>query len=360
MRKIIVLFILIQLLSLKINSQVIDVVTGLSEPIGLTLDDESMYISEFGTNKILKFNIETGTINDFVAPVISPIGILIRRNDLLIAENNGFKISRKDLTTPLSFPTDYVILPRNSFPEPWGIELSEDENTLYISIVDGRIFKVDLTQENLVPELIWENLDGTTIDLDLYGNDLYISESESNISGKLGRIFKIDISQNNPTPVDVITNLSFPSGLEIIGTELFFTNCNNLENGTDTLNKIDLTNPNPEPITLLNNLNLPSYLTYSNTNELYISQSDRVSKISLDVLGVNTKGNISNIKFFPNPAYDYIKISGTNVPIKFEIFNLFGAKVMFGTSTYKINIIDLKSGMYFLKTGNETHKFLKL
>jgi sugar lactone lactonase YvrE len=37
------------------------------------------------------------------------------------------------------------------FVQPWGIELSQDQKTLYISEVTGRIYKADLTQPNPTP-----------------------------------------------------------------------------------------------------------------------------------------------------------------------------------------------------------------
>ena len=70
---------------------------------------------------------------------------------MLIAENNGFKISVKDLIPPPSTATDFVTFQLPPFVEPWGIELSQDQKTLYISEVTGRIYKADLTQPNPTP-----------------------------------------------------------------------------------------------------------------------------------------------------------------------------------------------------------------
>jgi hypothetical protein len=73
--------------------------------------------------------------------------------------------------------------------------------------------------------------------------------------------------------------LYFALGLEIIGTELFFTNWTEPAHGTDTFNKIDLNETNPEVTTVRTSLNFAAYLTYSN-NDLYISKkNDKVSKI---------------------------------------------------------------------------------
>lgn len=348
---------LILLINFDLNSQVTDVVTNLSSPRGLVIDNGKLYISELGTNKILEFDLTTDNTNDFITNLVLPIGLVQRSNDLLIAENNGFKISRKDLTLPPSNATDYVTFQTPPFVEPWGIELSQDQNTLYISEVGGRVYKADLTQTNPMPEIIWQNTDGTTIDLALNGNDLYISESE-NQTGQLGRIIKIDVTDNNPTPIEVVTNLYFPLGLEIIGSELFFTNWTETANGTDTLNKIDLTLTNPQVTTVLSSLNFPTYLTYSN-NELYISQNDKVSKIPDAQLRVDELNANLDFKIYPNPVVDFIKLINPQFNHQYEIYDLLGNRLANGNIEEKIDIRNLSAGIYFLKVEETIKRFIK-
>lgn len=356
MKRKLLLLILVLLINFNINSQVIDVVTNLSSPSGLVINNGKLYISEQGTDKVLEFDLETENINDFITSVVFPTGLLQRGNDILIAENNGFKISKKDLTLPPSNATDYVIFQTPPFVEPWGIELSEDQNTLYISTTDGRIYKADLTQIDPTPELIWNNTNGTTIDLALNGNDLYISESENQT--QLGRILKMDVTETNPIPVEVVTNLYFPVGLEIIGTELFFTNWTELSDGTDTLNKIDLNATNPQVTTVLNSLNFPRYLTYSN-GDLYISQNDRVSKISEEQLGIDEINSNLSFKIYPNPVIDFINLNNSNINSEFEIYDLIGNRIFKGTLSQKIDVTNLSAGIYFLKTETIVRKFIK-
>ena len=350
-------FNLILFINFNSYSQVKDVVTNLSLPRGLVVNNGKLYISESLTDKVLEFDLNTENTIDFATSVIHPIGLLRRGNNLLIAENNGFKISKKELTASQTTAVDFVTFPR-SFVEAWGIALSKDQNTLYISEIQGEIYKADLTQTNPIADLIWTNEQGTTIDLALNGNDLYISEAESRISGLSSRILKIDITSENPTPIDVVTDLNIPIGLEIVGTELFFTDSNDLANGTDMLKKIDLTESNPEVITILDNLNGPTYLTYSN-GELYISQENKVSKISLATLGINELNTDVDFKIYPNPTTNFINLININLKGKFEIFDMLGNRVSNGNLIEKIDVRNLSSGTYFLKIEQTINRFVK-
>lgn len=357
MKRTLLVLCLMFLVNSDIYSQVTDVLTNLSQPQGLVVNGSKLYIAEAGTNKVIELELNTGNTIDFVTSLIAPIGLIQRGNDLLIAENDGAKVSIKDLTLPPSTATDYVNF--NTGIEPWGVELTPDQNTLYISVVSGEVYKVDLTQTNLMPELIWEyeNGDGTAIDLALNGNDLYISQSESESGGK---ILKIDVTESNPVAEEIVSNLFFPVGIEIIGSTLFFIDWTNQATGIDTLNKIDLNESNPQVTTILNNLNFPTYLTYSiATDELYISQSDRVSKIPGSLLGIDDQNLNSKFRIYPNPSTNYINISNLNFNGDFEIYDVLGNILFTGEITEKIDVTNLSSGIYFIKIEQTTKKFIK-
>lgn len=358
MKRTLLIFSLFLIINNDIYSQVTDVVTNLSSPRGLVVNSGKLYISESGTNKVLQFDLTTENTTDFITSLVIPIGLIEKGNDLLIAENNGLKVSIKDLTLPPSTAADFLIFETPPFVEPWGIELSQDQNTLYISEVGGRIYKADLTQPNPTLELIWQNTDGTAIDLALNGNDLYISESE-NQTGQPGRILKIDITEINPTPIEIVTDLYFPIGLEIIGTELYFTNWNDQSNGTDTLNKIDLNETNPQVITVLNSLSFPTYLTYSN-DVLYISQDDKVSKITLAQLGTSELNTSFDFKIYPNPTSDFISVSNLDFNTNFEIYDLLGHRISNGRIAENIDVTNLTAGIYFLKIKQAIKTFIKI
>lgn len=76
--------------------------------------------------------------------------------------------------------------------------------------------------------------------------------------------------------------------------------------------------------------------------------------------GVTQEPENLNLSISPNPAGDFIHISNINYGENIEIYNLLGIK-QFGTN-YKgqIDISNLPIGVYYLKVGNQTAKFVKL
>ena len=63
----------------------------------------------------------------------------------------------------------------------------------------------------------------------------------------------------------------------------------------------------------------------------------------------------SNINLFPNPAVDFVQISGLTKTKNYEVYNILGKRVLEGTisDNQKINIQNFTNGLYFLKLGNE-------
>jgi hypothetical protein len=79
--------------------------------------------------------------------------------------------------------------------------------------------------------------------------------------------------------------------------------------------------------------------------------------VSIDAFEINNR-----VKLFPNPAAGYIQISGLKSNENFTIYNLLGTPVLNGiiTNNEKIDIKNIPSGLYFLKTENgNTITFLK-
>ena len=87
------------------------------------------------------------------------------------------------------------------------------------------------------------------------------------------------------------------------------------------------------------------------------------AKIPVSITTTTGNQEISNslnpVRVYPNPAKDFISInSDENV----EIFSLNGMKV-YTNSNYKkdekINLSQFEKGIYFVKTNNQTTKFIK-
>jgi hypothetical protein len=81
-----------------------------------------------------------------------------------------------------------------------------------------------------------------------------------------------------------------------------------------------------------------------------------------NLLNTTTFQNKNSLFVYPNPAQDFIAISGVTTEQKYTLFSVLGVKISSGTSTnnQKIDIQNLSNGIYFLKMDNGmTIKFCK-
>jgi hypothetical protein len=246
-------------------TQVTDVVTGLNNPTRLALNGNDLYIAEYNGNKISKIDITaaTPTATEVVAVVNGPYGLLLNGYDLYIAEFDGNKISKIDITP--ATPTDVV----TGVNAPNGFALNG--NDLYVSEYFGnKISKIDITATNPTAIDVVTGLAGPG-NLLLNGNDLYIAEFDDY------KISKIDITATNPTAIEVVTGLNEPDELILIGNDLYIS-----EFGGNKISKIDITAATPTLTGVVTGVNGPSGFAL-NGNDLYISEyyGNKISKIEV-------------------------------------------------------------------------------
>jgi hypothetical protein len=94
------------------------------------------------------------------------------------------------------------------------------------------------------------------------------------------------------------------------------------------------------------------------TPENIIENSNTVSAACNLLVGIHEKMGGETIQISPNPAADYITISGISGETK--IFNSVGIEMWSG-NTYnkqKINITAFQNGLYFVRNNNFVNKFL--
>ncbi|MEO9571546.1 MAG: T9SS type A sorting domain-containing protein [Polaribacter sp.] len=81
------------------------------------------------------------------------------------------------------------------------------------------------------------------------------------------------------------------------------------------------------------------------------------------VLGIEDMyPTVSNIRVYPNPASDFIQVSGLATTVDYTIYSVLGSEVGSGTifKNEKIQISNLINGIYFLKLANGNMlKFIK-
>lgn len=87
-----------------------------------------------------------------------------------------------------------------------------------------------------------------------------------------------------------------------------------------------------------------------------------ISKITFDNSGsVSTTLGDAKISLYPNPAKDYVSVSGIDGPTTVEIFSLSGSQVIKETvdNNSTVDVSALPSGMYLVKFNGHTLKLIK-
>lgn len=333
----------------KLNAQIIDVITNVTEPTSLALVGNDLYYGQFHGD-LNKVDI---TANPNTTQVIRSSGGLYRSfllgNYLYFNEWNVGRISKIDVTAVNAFPVDVA----TNISKPFGIAISGD--FLYFSQhTSNKIAKIDLNQTNPTPIIVATGFSKPT-GIALIGNDLYIAEFAGN------KISKIDITDANPSPTDVVTNLSSPTEIIVNGNTLLVS-----EFSGNKVIQIDVSNSTPVVSDLVTNINEPTGL-FINGADLYISVfgDSKIVKFTspeLDIQALEDTKPKSQIQLFPNPASDFITISEIEGRQNCVIYNILGAEI-FKTSIVsndKINIQNLANGLYLLKfEQGKVIKFIK-
>ncbi|MDC0584745.1 T9SS type A sorting domain-containing protein [Bacteroidales bacterium] len=82
--------------------------------------------------------------------------------------------------------------------------------------------------------------------------------------------------------------------------------------------------------------------------------------ISIETTGLKAATSNSQLTLFPNPVQTELHIKGLNRQVEYTIFNMLNAKIQQGsTQANKVNIRELKNGIYFIRIENELLQFVK-
>ena len=124
--------------------------------------------------------------------------------------------------------------------------------------------------------------------------------------------------------------------------------------------EVYLSDPTGTLLDAVHYVNMPSDLGYARVpngtgvmqyqNHSYAASNDNLS-------GIISTNILSKLTIYPNPADNYISVSG-NVS-RISIFDLLGQEVYFAERVQKVDISSWKSGIYFVKSGNSVVKFIK-
>lgn len=340
------------------KAQLVEVLSGLTNPSGMTIHGNYLYISDRNEDHIIKIDLtqETPTPIAVINGLTDPTGLAIHGTDLYIAETNSNKISKIDISLENPEITTFT----TDVNRPSDLEFKN--NMLYISEIDGgKISNVDVTQSPIVVNEVVSVFAPYRIAFhndDLYAltSDLLIKVNETNNtydtitdastvsftssgmafkndilyttlavgSPEYDNIIQIDISETPVISKDLISGTgAFANDLLINGNELYV--CNSI---LGSIFKTDITNlpPTPTDVKLFNSPQ--SIVAFQ--DHFYVSEfgQERILKLSF-VDGIpETSDAITNIRplqlaikdnalFFTAEFFGVLKVdlTETNLPI---------------------------------------------
>ncbi len=325
---------------------------------GFELDGNDLYYAS-SNGEISKIDISSASpsITNVLSGLNEPEGLLLNGNELYFSQAGSNKISKIDITATIPVITDVV----TGLSEPGYLALNGNE--LYISELGaGKISKIDITSS--LPTSATDVIIGLSLPLDLEfnGNDLYFTQVDAN------KVSRININNPSSTLIDVVTGLSKPLQLELVGNDLFIT-----ENDANKISKIDVTTSFPaNAIDVLTGINSGGII--ADANNLFFDKRSstsvglgEISKIDVSSLTLSSfesvvADNHNKYYIYPNPAVDYILVSGADNNGNYRIYNVLGMTILNESfsNTNKIDVSDLPKGMYILNyNDSNTFKFIK-
>ncbi|CAM1345221.1 InlB B-repeat-containing protein [Tenacibaculum amylolyticum] len=255
--KLLFFYLITLFLSVKAQ-QVTTVYTGLNTPIGIEAFENELYIAEFQSNRIVKLDITSNSpVLQVVANANNPEGLALQGTNLRITRTQEDEVSTLDLqaaiptaVTRYSFRGSARAITYNPGKElyvssagggtktlihkfytatsaPLVAEIPGNDvrgmtiigNFLYAAErSQGRIYRVDLTQPNSTPPVIFKSGITKAYELDAVGNSLYITT-------ETGRLLKInDVTVNNPSLTTLISGgFGAFAGIKIIGQDIYIS-----------------------------------------------------------------------------------------------------------------------------------------
>lgn len=340
------LFVSILLMGVStIQAQLTDVVTGLDNPSRLFLNGTDLYYST--ASEIFKIDIteNSPTPVSVIGGLNGTVGMAMEGNTLYFSEFNAGKISKIDITDPT--PTAEVVI--SGLNTPGNLLL--DGNTMYYSDPnDNFVAKFDVTDPNPSPVVVaTSNFNFNPSGLAMLGNILYMGQGQAN------RVSMVDVTSGNTQPTDVVVGVNRPLGIRVVGNNLFIA-----EYIGNKISKKDLSNGSSTAEEIVSGISSPTDIEIAG-NTLFILEkgANKISKITIP-LGVNDL-SAKSIHLFPNPATSFIQVSNLQDPQPFTIYAIDGSKVARGMiqPNERINIENLSAGAYVFTVSGASTKFIK-
>jgi hypothetical protein len=324
------------------NSLAVDVVTGLTNPTGLSFVGNELYFLQLAngvlapsTGKLSKINatLAAPPVTDLFTGLMYPVEIETNGTNVYLTEAYLDGLGDLDhmeitLINLSGTPTKTVL--HNNFYSLDDFEYKD--NFLYLiewpgGTLSTKIHKLNVTTGTpTTPTLYYtDTANDAPYNGIIKGNYLYL-----NNDGLPGKITRLDLTLPTPTPELVVNGFTFGPNNAYV-SEMDFDTGNNIYAFGDYFDGTNIT-----------------YLLY---------------KADLSTLGINDNSLEENqITISPNPTTEYLEISNLDTNTNYSIYSVDGKLALSGKtiSGEKINISKLNTGIYFLniKDGN-TFKFIK-
>lgn len=257
------------------------VATGLTNPVGLVLDGNNLYVSEYSNGEISRIDL----MQPLPAPVMTvlqglsnPTGLMVIGDYLYFCMEGTLpggttSVGRINLTSM----TPIIEAVTTNVDATYGAQvLLKNGDDLYISAANPDAGHQGIHKINLAAPLPWTAVPVLTTELvsgmSIKGNELYFSYFVGS------SIKKIDISQSSPVPVTVISGLAGPDGLTFNGNFLYIS-----EFDAGKISRIDVTQANPLAETVATGVDGPSLTAFDGT-AFYFAEfnAGKVSRIVLN------------------------------------------------------------------------------
>jgi len=217
-RIILFIFFSFSLQLMRAQSEVVDVIDGLSFPYGVEIEGNTMYISDDDTGIIYSVDLSTATptATPILTGLIQPRGMEVVGNDLYFT--NGFEIQKVDLTQTPLVPTTVVDV------DDGPNDLVFYKGELYASLEEtDKIVKFDISQSNPTIDTLVDSDLSLPLGMDIADDVLYVSEFLG------GEISKINLDQTSPSVEGFLTLIEDAAGIIVEGGYIYFTMLNTID-----------------------------------------------------------------------------------------------------------------------------------
>jgi sugar lactone lactonase YvrE len=333
--------------SITIKAQITEVVSGLSSPYGLAVDQASnLYISESGAvngNKISFMFLadQVPQVFDlFTNNLDTPTRLKIADNYLYVVETGSSQISRFNM---LVAPPQMLPYVTSGLTGPIGLDVKD--NVLYVG--DYGSYAIKKINTNVTPfqTSLLDNDLATDIVVD--GAYFYFTNPD------YGKVYVNTILNPSPIGTEIATGIVSPSSLLLHDNLLYIADKNQ-----GKIYRIDPNGSSTKPLEIVSGLNQPQSMVVYN-NHLYIAEmgANRIVKLNLSTLNTGAFENDLSLAIMPNPVQNTLTINTAKKIKAMFVFDSVGKKIETVTvSKNTVEVSQLSPGLYFINLVDEHNK----